>query len=129
MTAAMPEVTPNDYVVVVTPTPLPEASSPVDPIDVEEQLVIDVYARVGPAVVCITVPERFGECVGSGFVIDLEGRIVTNDHVAMASDELLVTLAGEQTLPAEVLGSDPGSDLAILKIDVPPEQLTIAELG
>ncbi|MGD8793730.1 MAG: hypothetical protein PVF47_14340, partial [Anaerolineae bacterium] len=47
------------------------------PIDVEEQLVIDVYDRLGPAVVCITAPQRFGECIGSGFVIDSVGYVVT----------------------------------------------------
>jgi len=91
--------------------------------------VIEVYAEVGPAVVCITVPQRFGQCIGSGFVIDLQGHVVTNNHVAVASRELLVTLADEHTVPAEVVGTDPGSDLAVLEIDVPPEDLTVAELG
>jgi 2-alkenal reductase len=49
--------------------------------------------------------------------------------VAEAADELLVTLADEHTAPAEVIGGDPGSDLAVLKIDVPTEELTAAELG
>ncbi len=119
--------TPATIVVEVTPTPMRSGSSPAT--DVEEQLVIDVYARVGPAVVCITAPRQFGECIGSGFVIDLEGHIVTNDHVAGATDELLVTLANEHTVPAKVLGTDPGSDLAVLRIDVPAEELTVAELG
>jgi len=110
-----------------TSTPLPPSQSL--PVDVEEQLVIDVYARVAPAVVCITTPQRFGECIGSGFVIDSEGHIVTNNHVAEASDELLVTLADEHTVPAEVVGTDPGSDLAVLKINGSLQDLTVAELG
>jgi S1-C subfamily serine protease len=118
---------PATIVVEGTPTPLPSGSS--FPVDVEEQLVIDVYARVGPAVVCITVPRRFGECIGSGFVIDREGHVVTNNHVAEAAEELLVTLADEHTVPASVLGTDPGSDLAVLQIDVPAEELTVAEMG
>ena len=65
---------PATVIVEVTPTPLPLAPSPQPAsIDIEEQLVIDVYARVGPAVVCITAPQRFGECIGSGFVIDHGG--------------------------------------------------------
>jgi 2-alkenal reductase len=112
-------------IVEVTSTPSPQSLS----IDVEEQLVIDVAARVGPAVVCITAPQRFGECIGSGFIIDGDGRVVTNNHVARAASELLVTLADEHTVPAEVLGTDPGSDLAVLDIDVPPGDLTVAELG
>jgi S1-C subfamily serine protease len=49
--------------------------------------------------------------------------------VAEAADELLVTLADKHTAPAEVVGVDPGSDLAVLRIDVPAEELTAAELG
>jgi S1-C subfamily serine protease len=122
-----PTATVAPIVVEVTPTALSARVSSAG--DVEEQLVIDVYARVGPAVVCITAPQRFGECIGSGFVIDQEGHVVTNNHVAEAASELLVTLADEHTVSAEVLGTDPGSDLAVLKIDVPAEKLTVAELG
>ncbi len=124
---APPTAVPVPTVVAVAPALLPEVQAPA--IDIEEQLVIDVYARVGPAVVCITAPQRFGECIGSGFVIDLEGHVVTNNHVSQAADELLVTLADEHTVPAEVVGTDPGSDLAVLKIDVPAQELTVAELG
>jgi len=67
--------------------------------------------------------------VGSGFVIDSQGHIVTNNHVAAVGPQLLVTLADERTLPAEVIGADPGSDLAVLQIDVPAEDLVIAEMG
>jgi S1-C subfamily serine protease len=108
--------------------PAVEAASPAV-VDVEEQLVIDVYARVSPAVVCITAPQQFGECIGSGFIIDQEGHIVTNDHVATAAQQLLVTLADERTVSAELVGTDPGSDLAVLQIDVPADELTVAELG
>jgi S1-C subfamily serine protease len=114
-------------VVEVTPTPLPLVQPSL--VDVEEQLVIDVYARVGPAVVCITAPQYFGECIGSGFLIDRQGHVVTNNHVAEAAEELLVTLADEQTEQARVVGADAGSDLAVLEIDVPSEDLTVAELG
>jgi len=84
---------------------------------------------VGPAVVCITAPQRFGDCIGSGFIIDEDGHVITNNHVAVAAETLLVTLADEHTVPAEVVGTDPGSDLAVLQIDVPADELTVAELG
>lgn len=111
--------------------PGPAVAPETEPIyvDVEEQIVIDVYARVSPAVVCITAPQRFGECIGSGFIIDTEGHIVTNDHVATAARQLLVSLADERTVSAELVGTDPGSDLAVLRIDVPGDELTVAELG
>jgi 2-alkenal reductase len=126
-TPEAPIVTPETAIIVLTPTPLPPET--LAQADVEEQLVINVYARVGPAVVCITAQDQFGGCIGSGFVIDREGHVVTNNHVAAVSSDLLVTLADDHTVPAEVIGSDAGSDLAVLKIDVPPETLTVAELG
>jgi 2-alkenal reductase len=122
------EALPTELVIVeVTSTPLaPDLAAQ---LDVEEMLVIDVYARVGPAVVCITAPQQFGECIGSGFIVDKEGHVVTNNHVAQASDELLVTLADEDTWPAVVVGADPGSDLAVLRVDAPGVDLTTVELG
>jgi len=125
--AAIVEVTPQP--VSVGQAAEPAAPAPAPAVDVEEQLVIDVYATVGPAVVCITAPQRFGTCIGSGFIIDGEGHIVTNNHVAVAADELLVTLADERTVAAEVVGTDPGTDLAVLDIDVPADELAIAQLG
>ncbi len=122
-----PAVTQTPVVIVLTPTPLPpELTSKAD---VEEQLVINVYAQVSPSVVCITAPEQFGSCIGSGFIIDREGHVVTNNHVATAAESVLVNLADDRTVPAELIGADPGSDLAVLKIDVPPEELTSVQLG
>jgi 2-alkenal reductase len=126
-TESGPTATQAPNIAEATPTPLVHDLSV--SLDVEEQLVIDIYARVGPAVVCITAPQRFGECIGSGFVIDREGHVITNNHVAQAAGDLLVSLADERTVPAEVVGTDPGSDLAVLKIDVLPEELAVAELG
>lgn len=126
-TPAAPTETPETVVIVQTPTPLPPELTNLA--DVEEQLVINVYAQVSPAVVCVTAQDQFGGCIGSGFIIDAEGHIVTNNHVATAATDLLVSLADEHTVPAEVVGTDVGSDLAVLKIDVPPESLTVVELG
>ena len=125
-TPEAPAATATPWIVEVTPVPQTVVQTS---LDVEEQLVTALYERVSPAVVCITAPDRFGECIGSGFVIDLDGHIVTNDHVAQAAEQLLVTLADEHTVSAEVVGADAGTDLAVLKIDVPAEELTVAELG
>jgi 2-alkenal reductase len=114
-------------VIVLTPTPLPPSLNSM--VDVEEQLVINVYARVSPAVVCITAPEQFGSCIGSGFIIDQEGHVITNNHVAVSTADLLVNLADQRTVPAEVVGTDAGSDLAVLKIDASPEELVAVPLG
>jgi len=121
---------------VVTPTPLP--SQTLQAVDVEEQLVTSVYERVSPAVVNITsrVLRRsffFGvypeEGTGSGFVIDREGHIVTNAHVVRGAQDVVVTLPDQTMVPAEVVGTDSYNDLAVLKIDVPPDVLQPVELG
>jgi serine protease Do len=56
---------------------------------------------------------------GSGVIVSEEGHIITNLHVIDGAAEVLVTLSGGQSLPGKVLGADPGSDIAILKIDAP----------
>ena len=93
--------------------------------DLESQ-VITVYDAASPSVVNITnrstVYDRFfgaapQEGTGSGFVYDGEGHIVTNYHVIEGADEILVTLANGQVYLAEVVGSDPTNDLAVLRVD------------
>lgn len=57
------------------------------------------------------------DSLGSGFIISGDGEILTNNHVVADADEIIVTLADRRQLKAEVLGRDPASDLALLKID------------
>lgn len=61
--------------------------------------------------------------IGSGFVLDTDGHIVTNHHVVEGANNYKVVFADGYTVPAELLGSDRLTDLAVLKIDVPPERL------
>ena len=110
----------------MAPTLSPDLLSQADAV---EQSIVDIYARVSPAVVCITAREQFGECIGSGFVIDSEGHVVTNNHVVELDLDWLVAFADEHTVPARVIGTDPGSDLAVLQVDTLPEHLVVVELG
>jgi serine protease Do len=55
--------------------------------------------------------------LGSGFIIDPSGLIVTNNHVIASAEQITVTLSHDKTLPARVVGRDPVSDLALLKVD------------
>ncbi len=136
-----PTATP--VVVVATPTPLPpgtglQPGTGFEAADVEEQIVINVYERVSPSVVHITsrtqvfdffrgpVPR---EGTGSGFVLDREGRIVTNYHVIAEAEEVEVVLADGTAAPARVIGADAYYDLAVLQIDVDPSHLYPVELG
>ncbi len=131
-----PQPTQTPWVIVVTPTPLP--AGVVQAVDVEEQLVVEVYSRVSPAVVYITsriiVRDFFWgvypqEGTGSGFVIDKAGHIVTNNHVVENADTVVVTLSDDTSVEAEVIGTDPANDVAVLRIDVPPDKLQPVELG
>lgn len=131
-----PAPTQTPYIIVLTPTPLPPGM--LQPLDVEEQLVTGVYERWAASVVNVTsrtitydfffrpVPQ---EGSGSGFVFDTQGHIVTNNHVVEGAEEVQVTLADDTTVPAEVVGVDPQNDLAVLHIDVPPDQLAPISLG
>jgi S1-C subfamily serine protease len=93
--------------------------------------VADIAKRVGPAVVSIavTTPTQFS--LGSGVVIDKLGYVLTNNHVidvgTATAFTIVVTFANEATAKAQVVGRDPTSDLAVLK--VPTDQLTVAALG
>ena len=103
-----------------------------------EHEVIQVYEGVSQGVVNITnlssgydfffrpVPQ---EGSGSGIVYDKNGHIITNFHVIEDASELSVTLADDTTLPAQVVGVDPSSDLAVLKIDVAPDLLHPIPIG
>jgi len=116
-----------------TPTPLPEAD--LAELDAQDALLINLYDRVNPAVVYIEVLVQHGGGLqqlgsGSGFMIDREGHIVTNNHVVEDADALQVVLAdGSVVKGAEIVGRDPYSDLAVIQVDIDPDRLLPLELG
>lgn len=66
---------------------------------------------------------QFGQGLGSGFIWDKTGHIITNNHVVSGADKIEVAFADGQSYSAELIGTDPDSDLAVLKIDAPSEAL------
>jgi len=66
-------------------------------------------------------PQRRSSALGSGFVISEDGYIVTNNHVIEGADEILIEFFSGAELPAEVIGTDPNTDIAVLKVqsDIP----------
>jgi len=69
------------------------------------------------------------ENLGSGFILDREGIILTNNHVVAGADEVMVRLIDDRRFSAKVMGSDPATDVAVVKIEKPPHDLTPAPLG
>lgn len=94
---------------------------------------IQVYQDVNPSVVNIEVEVNAASGavysdysqsgLGSGFVWDKQGRIVTNNHVVEDASRIVVTFSDGTTVEAELVGADPNSDLAVIQVDVPADQL------
>lgn len=105
--------------------------------DLEPQLYEAVYEQVNPSVVYIENQTRLTRSSnstlpagsGSGFVWDTQGHIVTNNHVVAGADRLQVTFFDGVTLPAELVGTDPDSDLAVVKVDPQIAHLVPVTLG
>jgi S1-C subfamily serine protease len=86
-------------------------------LDSYSRTISSVVAQVAPAVVNIHVETgRRGEGNGSGFFIAPDGFILTNSHVVHGARKIDVTLADTRTFPAKVIGEDPETDLAVLRI-------------
>ena len=139
---AAPTVAPTAAPVVVP------AGDSVGAVAALEGVLEQVYAEVNPSVVNIQVSQTAAtgstvipdvpgspfqsptpqgpqtqQALGSGFVWDTQGHIVTNDHVVDGADKVTVTFYDGTTVPAEVFGTDPDSDLAVIQVDVPADQL------
>ena len=89
----------------------------------------EIYQSARQSVVAISVASAEGGGGGSGFVIDRDGHIVTNAHVVDDADEIVVEFYEGAIVRAEPVGSDPASDLAVIKVDVPAHQLTPIRLA
>jgi len=113
-------------------------ASPLLALTEDERNNIDLYQKLAPGVVNITstvlerdfflnVVPRQGS--GSGSIIDIKGYILTNHHVIEDARKLEVTLANGKKYNARFIGSDPSTDLAVLKIDAPGKELSVIPMG
>lgn len=92
-------------------------------LDSYSQTIAAVVNRVGPSVVNIRVTSREGRAGGgSGFIIARDGFILTNSHVVHEARELEVTLQDGRVYPAKLIGTDPDTDLGVIRIDAPDLQ-------
>ncbi len=80
--------------------------------------VAGIYERISPGVVFIAATSAQGQGSGSGFVVGTDGSIVTNDHVVEGAERVTVRFTENgDPLPAEVIGTDPSTDIALLDVD------------
>lgn len=86
------------------PSPLVPEGSPFE----------DFFNRNGPGG---DQPSRRSQALGSGFIISEDGFVVTNNHVIDGADEVLIELFSGEELPAKVVGTDPNTDIALLKVE------------
>ena len=96
-----------------------------------QQDVSELYAKVKPSVVEINAANSRSTSgsLGSGIVLDKEGYILTNYHVIRGFDQIDVAMSDGNAVSATVAGTDPGNDLAVLKINVSADKLVPAQLG
>jgi S1-C subfamily serine protease len=105
----------------------------------EERVNVAVYEQVNRAVVNINTKvvrndnlfqvDMHGEGAGSGCLLDRQGHILTNNHVIESAREIQVTLYDGKSYEGRLVGKDEMTDIAVVKIDAPPESLHPVEIG
>jgi S1-C subfamily serine protease len=89
----------------------------------------EIYRLAAPGVVDILAQTSNGASEGTGFVIDKQGRILTNEHVVAGADRITVSFADGKQTQARLMGTDPSNDLALLKVTIAASELHPIELG
>lgn len=124
------------------PSAFGEATNPLaaDPALSDSSIVSQVYYEATPGIVSITSTSdlsasqffsspRPEQGAGTGFVVDTGGNIVTNDHVVAGANDLRVTFSDGKTLPARLVGEDPGDDLAVIRVEPAAHSLAALTIG
>lgn len=128
--AVSPSFDPTQMPVIVEHLPSQDAL-PSEQVDLEYQddLLTRLYEQVNPGVVSIRVLTQAGGGLGSGFVFDKAGHVVTNFHVVEGAQDLEVNFSSGLKVRGKVIGTDIDSDLAVIKIDLPGDELLPLKLG
>jgi S1-C subfamily serine protease len=116
--------------VTIKQAPAPREPSESASVGDEGLSVRDVYREDGPGVVSVDVTsQETGPGGGSGFVLDEGGHIVTNQHVVEGAEDISVSFAGGVRKTAELVGEDPSTDVAVIRVDAPESLLRPLTLG
>ena len=91
--------------------------------------VAQIYQAAHKGVVEITIELNGGGAQGSGWVYDSAGHVVTNDHVVDGASSIEVTFSDGSSYPATLVGNDPSTDLAVIKVDAPASKLHPLTVG
>lgn len=135
-----PTETPSETIPAFTPfipTSQPTLPSVLETSSVENVDLSELYKRVNPGVVTIWTYAEIGgphdeltpTGQGSGFIIDTDGHVVTNQHVIAGADSIEVALPSGYHFWADLIGTDPDSDLALVRITAPSNLLSPLPLG
>lgn len=111
-----------------TDATVPALPTPVDSAEVQTALEA-LYQQVMPGVVAIQVATQNSASLGSGFVFDSEGHVVTNQHVVEGSSEVEVDFPSGFKTRGTVIGSDKDADIAVIKVDAPTDQFHPLAIG
>jgi len=104
-------------------------SIPVPDLGKSEEILTALYSAVDPGIVAIQVVTDQGGGLGSGFVVDMQGHIITNYHVVEGEQSIEVDFSSGYKTYGEVIGTDLDSDLAVVEVNVPEEELHPLALG
>ena len=114
------------------PTPVEVSQAPVPAtVDVAErqEVLVSLYERVMPGIVSLQVVGNAGGSLGSGFVYDNQGHILTNQHVVEGATQVEVDFTSGYKIYGTVIGTDLDSDLAVVKVNAPASELHPLPLG
>ena len=106
----------------------PTSGEPLNPA-ARQDVLTSLYDQVSPSVVAIQVTTQNGGSLGSGFVYDTQGHIITNYHVVDGAQKVEVDFTSGYKTYGSVIGTDLDSDLAVVKVDAPAEELHPVKMG
>jgi S1-C subfamily serine protease len=131
ISGSQPTTTRMPTPVTIILTPPVDTILPNEPLDFEYQdsLLTTLYEQVNPGIVSIQVLGQLGPSLGSGFVYDKQGRVITNYHVVEGADDVEISFPSGLKVRGRVIGTDLDSDLAVIQTEAPENALFPLQMG